>query len=248
MMSNYIQLLEQIIEEMDTAIANDRQDFTDSEYVPWITFLKTVHPQSHLFKDPKERVVREKSPTTESVLFGKDIQRYSDIRDIMILAENKHYPTWFIQPYFSEALALEYEQGVLKSIFSNRNGPVEIPEMDVGKGILKHIQEFTGVVRGTWQKGESTTFCAYDIDRDMGFLEKMKLLESMGFQTTEFVLFPTDKIQTISSSKLEAFFQNYISKANEHGVSTKGIVVISDSTLLESDTRHDRTKIAFIPT
>ena len=222
MTSRYILQLEQIIKEMNTA---------DTDYLLWLNFLKQVHPQSELLKGQHQELSVDPN-------FGKDLKQFSDIREIMILAEAKRYPVWFIQPKFKEGLLLEYEQGELKKM-----------DMNTERSVPKTIRGFTGTISGASCRNErdEPQFIANDVNRTMSFSQKMELLRNVGFTIAEFVLFPTNKIPTISSSKLEMFFQNYISKAQIQGLNVDGVVIISDTPLVTEDSRVHNSRIAYTP-
>lgn len=222
MMSRYTMQLEQIIKEMNTA---------DTDYLLWLNFLKQIHPESELLKGQQQEF-------SVDPYFGKDLKQFSDIREIMMLAEAKRYPVWFIQPKFKEGLLLEYEQGELKNM-----------NMRAEQGVPKTIQGFTGTISGSWCRNEinEQQFIANDVNRTMSFSQKMDLLKNVGLNIAEFVLFPTNKIPTISSSKLEMFFQNYISKAQIQGFNVDGVVIISDTPLVTDDNRVHSMRIVYAP-
>ncbi len=81
----------------------------------------------------------------------------------------------------------------------------------------------------------------------MSFSQKMEFLKNAGLEVAEFVLFPTNKIPTISSSKLETFFQSYISKAQIQGLNVDGVVIISDTPLVPEDSRVHSMRISYTP-
>ncbi len=206
----YRELLEQIVTEMHTASSNSTEAEIVTEYELWVAFLKQIHPESKLFTELIEQEIREPSNNLKVV---------SDVREIMMIAETENYPTWFIQPKYTDTILLEYEKGELKSELSK-------------EGIPKVISEFTGKVSGVFKHSpEHLKFIAHDIDTDVGFLEKMALLESYELQVSEYITFPTNRIPTISSSKLEMLFKNYISKASAQGFQVDGLVIISDTLL-----------------
>jgi hypothetical protein len=226
-MNTYTQKLEQIILEIQESSPNETVGTT--EYQLWLEFLRQIHPKSKLLQEVnmKGSIIKEND-------FDKDIKCYSDIREIMMLAENKKYPTWFIQPKFEEpTMLLEYDQGALK------NDPGNL------KDIPKSVPGFTGSISG-YSAPEKLLFFAGDITTQMNFLEKMKLLKNAGFETLEHVLFPTDKLPTISSNKLEASLQNYMSTIQE-GVKVEGVIIISDVPLFTVDNPFSSTRIVFRP-
>jgi hypothetical protein len=246
MINSYTEIIEQIIVEMNASISSGRNDVSHSEYLLWLTFLRQIHPDSDLLK-VRIQTPMPREPNTSGL--GKEQKQFSDVREIMILAETKKYPTWFVQPKFSKALLLEYDHGELQNVFLKQNGNWEKTERDTITCIPKTIQEFSGTISGTCYQAEkgSQQFVANDVDRKIDFQKRMELLQNIGLTVAEFVLFPTDKIPTISSSKLEAFFRNYIAKAQEQGLLVDGVVIISDTMLVANEDK-DSNRIAFSPT
>ncbi len=242
MMNRYSLQLEQIIKEMNADIASGRTDAVNSDYSLWLNFLKQIHPESELLNGQQQEFSGDPS-------FGKDPKQFFDIREIMMLAEAKQYPVWFIQPRFNEVFILEYERGMLKNMFLNRNGNMETQTIREAPSIPKTIEGFNGRISGSLYQDETneSKFIASDVDRIMSFSQKMELLKNAGFMIAEFVLFPTNKIPTISSSKLETFFQNYISKAQIQGLNVDGVVMISDTPLVTEDRRVHSMRIAYAP-
>lgn len=226
-MNTYTQKLEQIILEIQESSPNETVGAT--EYQLWLEFLKQVHPESKLLQQ-----VNINSSTVKENDFNKNIKCYSDIREIMMLAENKKFPTWFIQPKFEKPTTLlEYDQGELA------NDPGNL------KGIPKKISGFIGKISGC-STPEKSSFLAGDINTQMNFLEKMKFLKNAGFETLEHILFPTDKLSTIPSNKLEASLQNYISTI-QGGIKVEGVIIISDVPLFTVDNQFSSTRIIFKP-
>ena len=225
MMQSYIQMIEEIIQEMKTELSRGGTDITGLDYMEWMDFLKRINPRSELLKEETEAVMGPEPNDKES----SGMRHFSNIRELMVLAEVKQYPAWFIQPKFKEVAMLEYEKGLLK------DGSID--------GVPRMIGDFTGVVSGAWV---NTQFIAYDVDISGDFLEKMAWLESAGFEAVGFASFPTEKIPTISSSKLEAFFRNYLASAQEQGLDVDGIVIISNTALYATD-NHMSNRIAFTP-
>lgn len=278
MTHTYTQQLEQIISEMDMALSSGKAEVTDTEYELWLKFLKQVYPESHLLS---QRVIKTVVSLDTTALLPKKnpvptLREYTDIREIMMLAETKEYPTWFIQPYFiGLTLALEYEHGQLHSIRYKDNDHWERLEVRQIAGIPTSIPEYTITVQGVLYMSKeayiqygatdhetaqvaafqaylsenisSLKFNALDIDSDIGFLEKAALLTRHGFTTPEYVLFPTSRLSTISSSKLETFFNSYITKAESDGELIDGLVIISDTPLIEPTTETSNTHIIFKP-
>lgn len=204
------------------------------------------------------------------------LRQYIDIREIMMLAETNDYPTWFIQPYFiGLMLTVSYERGELHTVQYADSGHLVPLELRPVPDIPTKIPEYTGVVHGVLYMSkeayeasgaidretaqvaafqtylsENTAnlkFNALDIDTDMSFLEKAALLTRYGFTTPEYVLFPTSRLSTISSSKLETFFQSYITKAQSNGFLVDGLVIFSDRPLTAGDAETSSTHIIFKP-
>lgn len=225
MTNKHTQQLEQIIVEMK---ANN----TDCQL--WIEFLKQVDPQSPLLNTSTD--------------FDKPMRLIANVHDIMILAEEKQYPTWYIQPWLRQQMyMLEYNKGTLKSIIATEDGQTKTIQTHNLPGPLPQPNGFTGKIRGTWQETQATDppFIAYDADIPMTFLQKMEYLESVGLKIAEYVLFPTDKIPTISSIKLETFFHQYISKAKELGLPVDGVVIVSDTSLFPPDENNSSKHFIF---
>lgn len=240
MSNSYIQLLEQIIMEMNTDLARGNGDVASVDYDVWMDFLQKVHPESTLLQ--KESLLVDHD-------FGKTMKHYSDIRQIMMLAEEHQYPTWFIQPQFNDEVRWDYESGTLKHICFKRDGIWEKSEEYPPPDIPKQIPDFTGSVAGARYGNQTDVprYIAYDVNRNTDFLQKMAWLEHAGFPTIDFVLFPTDTLPTVSSSTLEVSFKSYLSKAREQGLPVDGVVIISDTPLIEADNRTSTHRISFSP-
>ncbi len=243
MINSYTQKLEQIIADMKVTGTT----VPDTEYQQWLAFLQAVHPESELLK---KRVV---------------IKQCTDIREIMMLAESHNYPTWFIQPKITGlAVTAEYENGSLKTIAAKQQNlvvnkidglPPDIPEFNGKvKGVIymksKTIEDnpSSGAILEKYLEGQSDqlTFVAYDADKNTSFQNKMQLLESGGVAVGEYVAFPTSKIQSISSTNLETFFQNYIRQASE-SFPVDGLVIISDVPLDDGDIQYNRVVYRWSP-
>lgn len=240
MSNSYIQLLEQIIMEMNTDLARGTSEISSTDYDVWTNFLRTVHPESTLFQ--KESILVDHD-------FGKILKAYSDIRQIMMLAEEHQYPTWFIQPQFTDEVRFDYEQGTLKGVFIRHDDTWEQSEGSPPPDIPKQISGFTGSVAGArcGNQGDAFRYIAYDVNRNTDFLQKMACLEQAGFPTIDFVLFPTDTLPTVSSTTLETSFKSYIAKAQEQGLPVDGVVIISDTPLIEADNHTSTHRISFSP-
>ena len=213
MTSNYSEKLEQIITDMKADSPENNQ-----EYLLWLDFLRKVKPESELL-------------VADS---GGEVKEYTDVREIMLLAENNQYPIWYIQPFFDGACAsLIYKAGELQT---------ETPD---DRGVPKIISGFAGTIFGSLSD-DNLTFVASDVSSNLGFVQKMEFLKSSGFTIPEYVLFPTDKITTISSSKLETSLNNFISKAGESGSKVEGVVIASDAPLILGDNTNS-FRIIFKP-
>ena len=227
MIHDYIEILEQIVLEMESAIASGSQEISEAEHLVWVNFLKQVRLEND---SPKGKV--------EDVA-GEGLKIFYDLREIMMLAEAAGYPTWHIQPKFSEEIIIEYADGELKNTYVKKNGQTEKLKVEVEQNIPERIADFTGKVYGTWRERETekARFVAYDTDQNMDFPDRMRWLESTGLDIAEYVLFPTDKIPTTPMSKLAVFFQNYLSKAREQSLKVDGVVIISRAPIIEDGNR-----------
>lgn len=217
---------------MKLALSRGNKDVIESDYFLWLDFLKKIHPESELLKEYAPSTTEQKLSDSHNEIdpdFGKPIKQATDIREIMLLAEKQQYPTWFIQPKFTEeTVVLEYEQGKQKTICERASIP-------------KTIEGFTGKIIG---QIHPTGFIAEDTNSSVNFLKKMELLETLHIKTPEFVLFPTSKIPTISSNKLEALLQTYTTEAQKEGLKVDGVVIVSDTPLFERDRENNRRRIA----
>ncbi|MFA6427826.1 MAG: hypothetical protein WCW16_05340 [Candidatus Magasanikbacteria bacterium] len=215
-MSNlYADMVEQIILEMKENLPEKEELVVSHEYFMWLDFLKKIKPKSTLF-----------IASTDSH------KEYDDLREIMLVAENSHYPTWYIQPHCGDSLlSLIYEKGELQKVDS----ALEIDLSEVW-AVPRHIPEFSGIVKGILNDKHS--FVAYDLNTPINFLQKMELLKNYGFTPCEYVLFPTDKIMSITSSTLEASLLNFISKSHAAGLPVDGVVMVSDIPLAPGNYTH----------
>ena len=224
MKNQYTQMFEKLIEKMKNALAQGNSDVIQSEYMLWLDFLRKINPESNLLKNEEDILL--------DIDFDKSIKHISNIRDIMIIAEEQKYPTWYIQPKFcDERFIFEYDEGQLKSTIEN--------------SLVQDIQTirgFTGKISGQIHKSH---FFACDVDRHTQFLKKIEYLQSFKLSVPEFVLFPTDKLPLITRDKLEMIFHNYVSKAQEQGLNVDGVVIVSDTPLFTEDQQTSSRKIAF---
>jgi hypothetical protein len=235
MIYSHIEILKEIVLEMKSAITSGRQEISEDEYLLWVSFLKQVRPENDQSKGKIENVADEETKT------------FSDLREIMMLAEAAGYPTWHIQPKFSEELIAEYLDGELKNICVKKNGQMEKLNENDRWNIPEHVIDFTGKLFGTWcEKEDKLQFVTYDTDQNMDFLDRMKWLESTGMNIAEYVLFPTDKIPTTPMSKLAALFQNYISKVREQGLKVDGVVIISNTPIIDGGKRLVSNRIVLL--
>ncbi|KKS57032.1 MAG: hypothetical protein UV20_C0004G0128 [Candidatus Magasanikbacteria bacterium GW2011_GWA2_42_32] len=220
MINTYADLIEDIITEMKMNLPKEEHLLVGHEYFVWLDFLKKIKPESKLL-----------------ICTNGTIKEYTEIGEIMILAETNKYPVWHIQPHFIELeIVITYEDGELKTVNSKDN--INMSEV---WDVPRHLDEFSGTVKGILN--EQKNFIAYDLELVGNFLQKMELLKNAGFTISEYVLFPTDKIASTSSSKLEASLLNFISKSCEAGLKVDGVVVVSDNPLLPGNC----TRLIFKP-
>ncbi len=99
-MTIYIEQLENIIREMQTALPKP-------DYLPWLHFLHEIHPESELLKTEDSGAPQAREPTVDQGTAG--VKHCHDIREIMMLAERNGYPTWYIHPYGETDSNKEYE-------------------------------------------------------------------------------------------------------------------------------------------
>lgn len=235
MINTYTEILEQIIEEMKAAVRKGNAGVIDSEYRQWLDFLKQIHPKSALLKD--------ESPT--DLHAPAKLKQYTDVREVMQLAEIHEHPTWYIQPNFIESnIMLSYEEGVLQHAHSmNGNG---FEEMEIALINIPHnVNQFNGKIFGTLSHEQ--TYIAYDVDTDIGFVQKMEFLKNAGFVVPDYVLFPTNKLITVSSSKLELSLINFISTAQTAWAKVDGVVIVSDTPLWSGGGGVNTKRIVFKP-
>lgn len=221
-MNVYTEMLEVIIREMNAALSSGKKDVVDSDYAQWLSFLKKVHPHSDLLKD---------HILLADADFNKPLSVMS-ARGILLLAASLGYPTWYVQPKFKTSAFLDYAHG---KFIANDDENM--------KGAPQFIESFTGRVGGT--RVRDGTFLATDIDRNMDFRRKVEFLDTAGFRTAEYVLFPTERLVTMNSDALSTFLRNYISKAREEGLNVDGAVIISDAPIV-SDHGYSATRIAYV--
>ncbi len=221
-MNHYIELLEQIVGEMNQVPMN--REISESDIDVWRGFLKQVKPDSRIFNLPFPR--------------GPNRQSYSDVRDIMMLAEINKFPVWHIRLNPKTEISLEYIHGKLRA------------ETKVVLGVPKELSGFSGYVWGAIQNNSPTTntFVAYDVSGDMTIADKIEFLKTSNFALVESILFPTERIQTISSSKLETFFRNYVRSMEEKGFEVDGATIFSDVAISTSNGKEIGRRITFIPT
>ncbi len=220
MINTYADLIEEIIIEMKASLPKEEHLLIGHEYFVWLDFLKKIKPNSKLLSLPQGT-----------------IKEYTEIGEIMILAETNKYPVWHIQPHFTlPEIVITYEDGELQKVNSKDN--INMSEV---WDVPRHIPEFSGTVKGVLN--DKKTFFAHDLEMIGSFLQKMELLKNAGFTISEYVLFPTDKIASTSSNKLEASLVNFISKSCEAGLKVDGVVMVSDVSLLPGNC----TRLIFKP-
>lgn len=236
MKNEYTELLEQIVTEMEAAMGDD-STIIDSEYRQWLGFLKQIHPESVVLKNGhgQESALAQSSRADPIAHISPDqeLRECSDLRELMQLAALHKHPTWYIQPHFAgSVLRLNYKNGE--------------PE-DVHDEIPSNIPGFSGTISGTWSDDNvpNPSFIAHDLANDMSFLEKMKFLKKAGFTTPDFVLFPTDKLPTVSSSKLETSLAHFISTAQASWAKVDGVVIVSDTPLFGGSNNAGSKRIIF---
>jgi hypothetical protein len=258
MIPTYTKKLEQIISEMQALSHNEQVVAQDMQV--WLEFLKQIYPDSDLLKQITP--TKYDQSRIEKTLNYR-MQTYVDIREVMVLAESKGYPAWFIQPHLIGLnLVLTYVDGELQQlVFEDADNWEVLPIHELGS-IPKVISGYTGHIRGVLHvasqipsgiplkdtetiratiyesylsgNGKDLLFTAYDVSTNHNFREAMHTLQNYGLHIPDFVLFPTDKIPTVSSSTLQLSLQNYISKARDSGLKVDGLVIASDSPLMSA--------------
>jgi hypothetical protein len=223
MKNTYTDILEQIITEMKGALHSESTAVIDSDYRQWLDFLRHVHPESKLLENDNEpeavpvQNARDDPPTD-------GLKVYEDLREIIRLAATNNHPTWYIQPHFTGSIAtFTYENGELQNAL-----PIN--------GVPKTIDGFSGTVNGVWLSEQRYIAC--DVDTKMSFVQRIDFLKITGFTTTDFALFPTDKLLTVSVSKLETSLINFISTARTTWAQVDGAVIVSDSPLFGGDSNR----------
>lgn len=232
MTNTYTELLEQIVTEMKSTLLGGNSTVIDSEYRQWLDFLRQVHPESELLNNSSEQST---SPAQNARDDPSDdgLKAYSDLREIIRLAATHDHPTWYIQPHFIGSIAaFTYENNELQNAL-----PIH--------GVPNTIDGFSGIISGVWL-GEQA-FMACEVSNKNTFVQKMEFLKKTSFATPDFVLFPTEKLFTISVSKLEASLINFISTAREKWVQVDGAVIVSDTPLFSEDNGIAVNRIIFKP-
>ena len=220
MTNTYTELLEQIISEMKAALLGGSSTVVDSEYRQWLDFLRQVHPESELLKSSSEQLTTPAQNARDDPS-DDGLKPYSDLREIIRLAATHDHPTWYIQPHFiGSTAAFTYENDELQNALALH-------------GVPKAIDGFSGTINGVWL--DEQTFIAYDADTKIGFAQKMEFLKKARFTTPDFAIFPTDKLLTVSVSKLEASLINFISTARVTWAKVDGVVIVSDTPLFSED-------------
>lgn len=222
MKNTYTERLEKIIQDIKTELDASSIVVSLDEYQIWLECYKKITAWDELQRDDS---------STNKYPSYPEIPCYTDIREIMKLAEAKQYPTWFIQPRFTGPhCILSFQNGEYKNMYSAQQNGMQVIERAGILGIPETVNDFTGNITGFILKDQSggQSFLACDMDSKTGFLEKIKLLEQLGFSVVEHVLFPTEKIPTVPSHKLETSLRNYLSSALEKGLTVDGVVIVSD--------------------
>ena len=251
MTNSYTELLEQIITEMKTALLGGTAMVVDSEYRQWLDFLRQIHPESTLLKNDiqKSSLSLQHVPVvpTAAVQVSAGLQEYFDLRAIIQLAAAHGHPTWYIQPRFTgQHAVLSYENGELKKVHDEdgREWGKDIKEL------LPSSIGFSGTIYAAMMvhKTSNPVLIAHDLDSNLSFVQKMQVLNNAGFTTPDFVLFPTEKLLTVSSSKLEVSLANFISTAQKSWAEVDGVVIVSDSPVFKNDRGENSNRIIFKPT
>lgn len=149
-MTIYIERLERIIHEMQATLPKP-------DYLPWLHFLREIHPESELLNTGDNGLPQAREPTSHEAT--TKTKQCHDIRELMMLAEQNGYPNWYIHPYREAYPREEYKP----------------------------------------------------------------------------ILFPTNKIQSISSHALAELFNKYLSALHEQGVTADGILINGDSHITDVD-------------
>ncbi len=232
MKNTYTEILEQIIAEMKSLLHGGNTIVIDSEYRQWLDFLRQIHPESTLLNNDRP-VQNARADPTANIQSDNGLKEYSDLRAIIQLAATLEHPTWYIQPHFIGTEA--------QFIYENE----ELQNALAIHGVPKTIVGFSGIIHGVWL--DEQTFIANDTDNKINFVQKMELLKNIGFTTSDFVIFPTDKLLTISSSKLETSLVNFISTAQKSWAKVDGAMIVSDTPLFSGDNSANSNRIIFKP-
>jgi hypothetical protein len=124
-------------------------------------------------------------------------------------------------------------------------GTLHLPtEEYIGQGAVDIVTAQVLVLQSYTNRPADLLFKATDTDTDSSFLEKQQQLERLGFTPAEYVLFPTSRLSTISSSKLETFFNSYIAKARDDNTWVDGLIIISDTPLI-NDSGFSSTRVLY---
>jgi hypothetical protein len=232
MMNTYVEFLEQIIAEMKVALSGGNAEVIESDYCQWLDFLRQVHPDSSLLKNAGGQP-KAISPGAGDDQPDSGLKAYSDLREIIRLAAAYNYPAWYIQPHFIGLITeFVYEKGELQNALAIQ-------------GVPKIIERFSGKIKGVWL--DEQTFIAGNTDTKTSFTEKMEFLKQAGFIIPDFVLFPTDKLLTISVRKLEISLMNFISTARAARAQVDGAMIVSDTPLFGGDNGANPNRIIYKP-
>ncbi len=146
-MTIYTERLEQIIRDMQTALPAGQS-------LPWLHFLREIHPESELLQIGNDGAPQAREPTETT-----RPKECRDVRELMMLAERNGYPTWSIHPYVED---------------------------------------------GAGEKCEA-------------------------------ILFPTNKVQSISSAKLEELFRKYLDSIKEQGIAADRVLIKSSTQITDME-------------
>jgi hypothetical protein len=229
----YTDRLEKILSDMEAEIQSGTSTVSLEEFNTWKEFASRIQPA-------------EKTNTFVSYLDYSPYTKvpcYKDIREIMKLAEARNYPMWFIQPKITgPRITLSFDKGTCQMIYSVHNDDVHILEKHELNGIPDAFESFTGNIIGASSKAPTgLEFIAYDLAMDASFPDRITLLKNNRFKVVDFILFPTQKIPSVSSSTLETSLRKYVSQAQEHGHEVDGVIIASNEGIEMSSS--DGTKV-----
>lgn len=226
-MNSYIELFEQIVGEMKGRVTSGDPDVSEHDLSVWCDFLAQIKPESEL-AGKRTGIPLPREPSA---------LRVSDVREIMQLADANGYPTWHIRINPKARTALQYVLGRLRdSEMKYANVPHE-------------ISGFTGFLRGAIRTKADSGYelVAYDTSSGEPLLKKFDFLKRNGFSVLDYVSFPTEKIQSTSSAKLEELFRNFAASGREQGFEGASIAIVADTPILFPDGREAGREIEYVP-